>query len=62
MTKEKKGPKGGESTIYDSGLLRKTVYFYPEEWAAIRKAAYHQDKNYTEIIREAVRSYLGIDE
>jgi hypothetical protein len=62
MTKDRKGPKGGESTIYESGLLRKTVYFYPEEWAAIRKAAYEEDKNYTEVIREAVRAYFSIDE
>jgi hypothetical protein len=62
MTKEKRGPRGGESTIYDSGLLRKTCYFYPEEWEAIRQEAFKRDTGYAEIIRESVRAYLRIDD
>jgi hypothetical protein len=62
MTREKKGPKGGESTIYESGLLRKTCYFYPAEWEAIRAAAFSRDASYADIIREAVRAYLNIDD
>lgn len=61
MTKERPGPKGGETTSYKSGLLRKTAYFNPEEWAAIRKKAFETETSYAEVIREAVRSYLGID-
>jgi hypothetical protein len=63
MTKEKKGPRGGESTIYDSGLLRKTCYFYPDEWEAIRQEAFKRGgASYADIIREAVRAYLRIDD
>lgn len=63
MTKEKRGPRGGESTVYESGLLRKTCYFYPEEWQAIREAAFKREgASYADIIREAVRAYLRIDD
>jgi hypothetical protein len=54
------GPKGGTSTVYKSGLLRKTAYFYEDEWEAIRKAAFDRDVSYTDVIREAVRVYLNI--
>lgn len=56
------GPRGGTSTVYKSGLLRKTAYFYEEEWEAIRKAAYDRNVSYTDILREAVRSYLSISD
>ena len=56
------GPKGGTSTVYKSGLLRKTAYFYEDEWEAIRKAAYDRDVSYTDIIREAVRAYLNVSD
>ncbi len=64
MPEQKKGqgPRGGTSTVYESGLLRKTAYFYPEEWEAIRAEAYKRDVKYTEVIREAVRQHLGIEE
>lgn len=60
MVKEK-GPKGGTTTVYKSGLLRKTCYFYEEEWEALRKAAFEQDVGYAELVRLAVRQYLKID-
>jgi hypothetical protein len=60
--KKGQGPRGGTSTIYKSGLLRKTAYFYEEEWEAIRRAAYDRDVSYTDIIREAIRAYFKIDE
>jgi len=63
MTKEKKGPRGGESTVYESGLLRKTCYFYPDEWEAIRREAFKRGgASYADVIREAVRSYLKVDD
>ena len=63
MTKEKRGPKGGESTIYESGLLRKTCYFYSEEWEAIRQEAFRRGGvSYSDVVRDAVRSYLRIDD
>ena len=56
------GPRGGATTVTDAGLVRKTVYFDPEEWDAIRREAYKGDLAYTEIVRRAVRRALGVPE
>jgi hypothetical protein len=56
------GPRGGATTVTTAGLVRKTVYFDPEEWDAIRREAYEGDLAYTEIVRRAVRRALGMRE
>ena len=57
--KLKVGPRGGETTITTSGMLRKTVYFAREEWQAIRQRAYGLETSATDVIREAVREQLA---
>lgn len=56
------GPRGGATTVTDAGLVRKTVYFDPEEWEAIRREAYKGEMAYTDIVRRAVRRALGMRE
>ena len=41
-------------------LLRKTMYFSKQEWQAIRKQAFDKELSYTDIVREAVRNFLGL--
>ena len=53
-------PRDGTTTVTTGGMFRKTVYFSPEEWEAIRKEAYLQDRAYTDIIRDAVRRALNL--
>lgn len=62
MTKERPGPRGGETTSYKSGLLRKTIYVYQEEWSAVEREATKRGNRSagSEIVREAIRAYLGI--
>ena len=48
------------STTTPGGLLRKTVYFSETEWRAIKTKAFQEDRAYTDIIREAVRTVLEI--
>ena len=48
------------TTITPGGLLRKTVYFSENEWLAIKKKAYMEDRPYTDIVREAIRDFLGL--
>jgi hypothetical protein len=62
VTKEKRGPRGGESTVFESGLLRKTAYFNEDEWEAIRKRAFDEQVSFAQVIRDAVRSYFDMDE
>jgi predicted DNA-binding protein (UPF0251 family) len=42
----------------EAGLVRKTVYFTPEEWEAIRLAAYERDVAFSHVVQEAVRAAL----
>jgi hypothetical protein len=65
--KAKSAPKASKpairkspTTITPGGLLRKTVYFGEAEWLAIKKKAYMEDRPYTDIVREAVRDFLGL--
>ena len=58
----KTGPRGGLSTVFPSGLVRKTCYFYDDQWEAIRKAAYDRDMSYAEVLRLAVEAWLLKDE
>jgi len=54
------GPRGGKSTTTSGGLLKKTIYFDPEEWQALRKKSYEEEHPVSEIVRELVRDGLGL--
>jgi hypothetical protein len=56
------GPRGGATTVTTAGLVRKTVYFDPDEWRAIRREGLEKDLSCTEIVRRAVRRALGMQE
>jgi len=57
-TSPKKGPKGGDTTVTAGGLLKKTVYFSPEEWSALRRLSFEEERSVSEIVREFVRDGL----
>jgi hypothetical protein len=44
----KTGPRDGKTTLTAGGLLKKTIYLDPEEWAALRKD-YDEDRPISEI-------------
>lgn len=50
----------GATTVTKAGMHRKTVYFSAQEWEAIRREAFLQDRAYTDIIRDAVRRALDL--
>lgn len=54
------GSRGGVTTVTIGGLLRKTSYFEPVEWRAIRARADHDMTTAAEVIRRAVREYLDL--
>jgi len=56
----KVGPRGGQSTISRTGLIRKAVYLHPDEAEALRKRAFEERRPASEIIRQLLREYLGI--
>lgn len=39
-------------------LLRKTIYFTEELWKGIRKEAFEKNKDYSEVVREAIGRFF----
>lgn len=60
MSDQPTGPRGGSTTITAGGLLKKTVYFSSQEWQALRRRAYEEEKPITEIVRRCVSESLGL--
>jgi hypothetical protein len=56
------GPRGGKTTVTKSGLIRTVVYLHPDERKALRLASAEREQPASEIMREALRQYLGIEE
>jgi hypothetical protein len=60
MPKDKTGPRGGKTTVTESGMVRKTIWFNADETEALRKRAFDERRPEAEIVREALRRLLGI--
>lgn len=60
-TSKQQRPRGGRTTMTEAGLVRKTVYFTPQEWQAIRLAAFEQNVAYSHVIQGVVRKALMAD-
>lgn len=60
--RKKLGPRGGETTRTKSGLFRTTVSFHEDEWEALRAQAYQDNTSKSDLVRAAVRAYLGIED
>jgi hypothetical protein len=56
------GPRGGKYTVTKTGLVRKTFNLHRDEWAALRRKAFEEERSASEIVREMLRKYLGIAE
>ena len=55
------GPRGGETTVTPGGFTRMSAYMDPRERAALRKKAFVEDRSVSDVIRSAVRGYLGLE-
>ena len=58
----KEGPRGGKTTVTKSGLIRTVVYLHPDERKALKLAAVEQEVSGSDIMRAALRQYLGIED
>lgn len=56
------GPRGGETTVSKSGMVRKTLWIHGDEAEALRERAYKERIAESEIVRAALRRYLGIED
>ena len=56
------GPRGGETTVTKSGMVRKTLWLHGDEAEALRERAFKDRRAEAEIVREALRAFLGIED
>jgi hypothetical protein len=56
------GPRGGETTVSKSGMVRKTLWLHGDEAEALRERAFRERRAESEIVREALRKLLGIED
>jgi hypothetical protein len=60
--KANQGPRGGTTTVSKSGMVRKTLWLHGDEADALREKAYRERRAESEIMREALRRLLGIED
>ncbi len=56
------GPRGGKTTVTKGGLIRTVVYLHYDERRALKLAAAERDVPASEIMREALRAHLEIED
>lgn len=56
------GPRGGKTTVTKGGLIRTVIYLHPDERKALRLAVAEREQPASEIVREALRAYLSIED
>ena len=56
------GPRGGTTTVTEAGLRRVALYLHPDEYKALRLAAFEQELPMSEIMREALRRHLHLSD
>jgi len=60
--KTPKGPRGGETTVSKSGMVRKTLWLHSDEAEELRQRAFKERRPESEIVREGLRKILGIED
>ena len=60
-TGELRGPRGGLTTVTPGGLTRVSTYLDESERTAVRARAFSEERSISDVIRSAVRYYLGIE-
>lgn len=55
-----RGPRGGLTTVTPGGLTRVSTYLDDKERSAVRSRAFKEERSISDVIRSAVRYYLGL--
>lgn len=61
MEKKRLGPRGGETTVSKTGMIRMTIWLHTDEAEALRLKAFQERRTQAEIIREGLRTVLDIE-
>jgi hypothetical protein len=59
---ELRGPRGGLTTVTPGGLTRVSTYLDEKERSAVRARAFQEERSISDVIRSAVRHYLGLEQ
>ncbi|MEM7051702.1 MAG: hypothetical protein AAF604_18690 [Acidobacteriota bacterium] len=59
---ERVGPRGGTTTLTKSGMVRKNFWLPVDEAEALRLKAFNERRTEADIIRQALRGTLGLDD
>ena len=62
MAEKPLGPRGGETTVSKTGMLKKTLWLHPDEAEALRKKAYEERRTEADILREGLRRVLDLED
>lgn len=61
-TKPSSGPRGGKTTVTKGGLIRVVIYLSSEERKALKQAALDREMPASEVVREALRNFLNLED
>ena len=61
-TPRARGPRGGTTTISESGMVRKNLWISWEENEALRSKAFADRRSETSVMRQGLRQTLGLTE
>lgn len=62
MSEKRKGPRGGETTISKTGMIRMTLWLHEDEAEALRLKAFQERRTQAEILREGLRRMLDLED
>lgn len=62
MSEKRLGPRGGETTISKTGMIRMTLWLHPDEAEALRVKASKERRTQADILREGLRKVLEIED
>jgi hypothetical protein len=62
MSEKRKGPRGGETTISKTGMIRMTLWLHQDEAEALRLKAFKERRTQAEILRDGLRRVLDLED
>ena len=62
MSEKRLGPRGGESTISKTGMIRITLWLHADEAEALRVKAFKERRTQAEILRDGLRRVLAVED
>jgi hypothetical protein len=62
MADKSVGPRGGETTVSKTGMIKKTLWLHFDEVEALRAKAFEERRTESDIIREGLRRVLKLED